>query len=196
MSVSEIIGLAMAAGLLGAVCGAVAVTVIAERGRRFAEARDRRAHAYVRWLAARLALSRACVALVASLRALANEHPDSHYFDLRKDESRRARNQWYEAMHELDLTQATLVVTTGDPSVRRQLNRLGRIDADLIRRAVQENDPQWESLLEQLRFGDRQAVHFVETATTSERPVGPRAENWLTRAVQLGGSILRHWMRP
>lgn len=196
MSVAEGIGLAMIAGLYGVACGAVAAMVVVLRDRRQTGARQRRVDAYVRWLAARLALSRACAALVASTRALANEHPESAYFDLRKEEARRARNQWYEALHELDLARVSLVILTGDASLRTQLTRLGGIDGDLIRTVIQADNPKWEHLMERLRAADDEAVHFVETAMIHEKGEDRGMETWLTRTIHLGRSIFRHWTKP
>lgn len=196
MSVAEGIGLAMVAGLCGIACGALAAMVVVLQDRRQAGARHRRVDAYVRWLAARLALSRACAALVASTRALANERPESAYFDLRKEEARRSRNQWYEALHELDLARVSLVILTGDTSLRSQLTRLGGIDADLIRTAIQADNPKWEHLMERLRTADGEAVQFVETAMIEGKRKDRGMETCLTRTVHLGRSIFRHWTKP
>ncbi len=196
MSVAEGIGLAMVAGLCGVVFGALAAMVVVLQDRRQAGARHRRVDAYVRWLAARLALSRACAALVASTRALANERPESAYFDLRKEEARRSRNQWYEALHELDLARVSLVILAGDTSLRSQLTRLGGIDADLIRTAIQADTPKWEHLMERLRAADGEAVQFVETAMIEGKRKDRGMETCLTRTVHLGRSIFRHWTKP
>ena len=196
MSVAEGIGLAMVAGLCGVVFGALAAMVVVLQDRRQAGARHRRADAYVRWLAARLALSRACAALVASTRALANERPESAYFDLRKEEARRSRNQWYEALHELELARVSLVILAGDTSLRSQLTRLGGIDADLIRTAIQADNPKWEQLMERLRAADGEAVQFVETAMIDGKRKDRGMETCLTRTVHLGRSIFRHWTKP
>ena len=196
MSVAEGIGLAMVAGLCGVVCGAMAAMVVVLQDRRQTGARHHRVEAYARWLAARLALSRACAAWVASTRALAHERPESAYFDLRKEEARRARNQWYEALHELDLARVSLVILTGDSSLRTQLTRLGGIDGDLIRTAIQADNPKWERLMERLRAADVEAVQFVETAMIDEKHVDRGKETWLTRAVHLGRTVFRNWTKP
>ena len=168
----------IAGGVVGGVTGGVVVVgglIIARRLR--SRERDRSA-AYARWLAARLSLSRASIALVTAFRALHDEREGRREPDdsdtgirdaprgrLRIEEAQRARAAWHDARRRLDAAQATVLVRTGSGRVWNTLIRFDRIEGAEIEGAIRGDGSALPRLVTRLRRLDRDAVAFVHGET-------------------------------
>ena len=76
MSVAEVVGLLLTAGLLGGTVGAAVVVWSTTRRQRARQKRVDLRDAYARWLAGRMTLSRASASFVAAFRSMAAETRD------------------------------------------------------------------------------------------------------------------------
>lgn len=197
MSVGEIIGLALTAGLLGGLAGAALVGVMLRRHRDAREQRRRRVEASARWLAARMNLSRTSVSFVAAFKALAAARPESIYFPLRMEEAQRVRAQWSEAARELDLAGASLRVWLDSSGERRQLSGFARIGADRLRVAIDGDEHEVDELLQALNLADRAAIEFVEhmVETFDKAGRGALFVDLLTRTATQVGGVVDGWSR-
>jgi hypothetical protein len=177
MSTGEVIGLAVAAGLVGGLIGAIVIAVLQTRRQDRFGVKARRIDAYARWLAARLALSRASLSFVSAFRVLAAEPRDSTYFALRTEEAQRVRSQWCDAVREVDLAEATLIAWAEDPSLPLRLEQFDRVGVGALRRAVAGSDEDVDALVNRLHESDQRAAEFVGQATghlLSDRPAWRR----------------------
>ena len=195
MSWDETIGLMLSVALLSGVVGAaLAAGFVRRREAREAD-RAREADAYVRWLAARLTLSRASVSFVAAFRALAAERRESAYFSLRSEEAQRARAFLCEAASALDLAEATLITTISDPNLQTQIASFERCTAEALRTAINGDQATVDALVQQLRAADQRAVELVRATTASIRR---NTSSWcerlglLARPIQ---SVVDRWSR-
>ncbi len=161
MSTSEVVGLVVAAGLVGGLAGSMLVALIVTRITKVRDRRARRIDAYARWLAARLAVSRACVSFVAAFRSLRREPRDSTFFSLRADEAQRARAQWSTAMQELDASEAVLIAWSIHDDIGDRLAGFERVAAHTLREAINGSDEEADALSQRLRTVDRSATEFV-----------------------------------
>lgn len=175
MTASEIIGLAIGTGLLGGVAGAVLVAVLTAKRSRARDRRTHRMNAYARWLAARLAMSRASVSFVAAFRTLAVEDRDGPYAALRTDEAQRARARWFRAMRALDAAEANLIVWSRDGTIRKTLSRFPRVSAHALRETVNGNEDDADAFVQRLRDVDGLATAFVADETARLDPHARRA---------------------
>lgn len=162
MSVGEVAGLLMVAVLGGGLMGVAVTTLVTIRRYYYSDRWVRETESLSRWLAARLTMSRAALSFVAAFRALAAEHRDSAYFQLRTDEAQRARGDWCEAMRELDRAEAVLITSGAQPGVRDSLKQIDRVGADALRRTINGPEDGMEELTRALRDGDQHAIHFVD----------------------------------
>ena len=193
MSAGEVVGLALTAGLVSGVVGAVLVAVITSQRHWDAQRHGRQIDAYAGWLAARLTLSRACESFVAAFRAIAAEPRDSAYFSLRTEEVRRARSQWCDAARQLDL--AALLAWSTDRSIIERKVPSDRIGADALRQAINGDERDVDRLLKELRTADRLAIDYVRNATLDIDPQG-RLSMWreiLAKAAAHIESIVNRW---
>ncbi len=195
MSAGEVVGLALTAGLVSGVVGAVLVAVITSQRHWDAQRHGRQIDAYAEWLAARLTLSRACESFVAAFRAIAAEPGDSAYFSLRTEEVRRARSQWCDAARQLDLAEAALLAWSTDRSIIERKVPSDRIGADALRQAINSDERDVDRLLQELRTADRLAIDYVRNATVDVDPQG-RLSMWheiLAKAAAHIESIVKRW---
>jgi hypothetical protein len=194
MSPGEVVGLALTAGLVGGVIGAVLVALVATRRESHIERRACQADAWAKWLAARLTLSRACGAFVVSFRVLAGESRDSSYFSLRMHEAQRSRGQWSDAMRQLDLAEAALMAEGLLHTRARGRFPADRIGPEALRRAIEGTELDVDRLHQALRESDRLAMEYVREATGSDGRRAPQAwREVLSRTRAYLESIIDHW---
>lgn len=195
MSDGDIVGLVLAVALFSASAGAVVAGVIAARRDRIAELRMRRANAYALWLGARLTLTRASLSFVAAFRAVTAQTRRKDVATLRHEEAQRTRAAWFEAMRELDHAEAGLVVWSGDPSVRRHLERFPPVKPEKLREAIDGSVNTVAQLARVLREDDDRAAQFVLLATARFHPRGLPGSAWLTGMAKYAGAIVDHWSK-
>ena len=197
MSMGEIIGLALTAGLLGGLAGAALVGVMLRRHRDAHARRVRRVEAFTRWLAARMTLSRASVSFVAAFKALAAAPPDSIHFPLRMEEAQRVRAQWSEATRELDLAEASLRAWMDSSGERKRLAAFDRIGADRLRAAIDGDEREVDQLLQALSCADRSAIEFFEQVVEASDNAGRGAVfvDLLSGTATQVGRVVDGWSR-
>ena len=193
MTAGEIIGLAALTSLLGGVLGAV---LVASRGARQRDARDRRERLlgrYARWLGARHTLSRASCSVVVAFRALGSAPSDSPYHKLRTKEAHRARADWCRALRRLDESEAALLAFDPEYADRENLAGLPRAGADALRLAIDGAGAELTRLTRQLEAADRRAEGIVRTAGTQLAEGRPASVRWIARITRDLESIVRQW---
>ena len=195
MSVGEVVGLTIAAALVGGAAGVALIVSITLPRQRLRERESQKADAFSRWLAARITLSRTSISLVAAFRSLAAARPDSTYFPLRMEEAQRTRASWSDAMRELDLAEASLRTPVRTPAVQERLMRFNRIGADALQVAIDGDEQEVARLVQTLRAADRAAIELMESVTAGldaaprQSVLGPllqRPRQWL-------GTIVEQW---
>jgi len=167
MSWDEIVGLTLAAALVGGAVGAAFGVLVARSCTTIAQRRERTTQAYARWLAARMTLSRASASFVAAFRALAAERRDSPQFPLRMEEAQRARVSWSEASRDLDFAEAMLLTSVRDPVIDQRLGEFEHVSAEALRTVVEGDSKGVEKWLQELHAADQPALHFVRGATAN-----------------------------
>lgn len=194
MSVGEMVGLVLAALLLGGVVGGLVTGSLPSHGRWGTGSAGRRIDAYGQWLAARVTLTRASASFVASFKALAVEPRESSFFALRRDEAQRARAAWCDAMRDLDRTEALLIVWSGNPDIRARLASFERVAPEVLRAAINGAPRDAKRMFDRLGTADGQAADFA-----IQEVGGDRSEtflrHWLRRAVVFLRAIERQWSR-
>ena len=197
MSVGEIVGLVLTAGLFGGAAGAVVVARITARRQRVFNRRTQLLDAYARWLAGHMTLSRASASFVAAFRSLAAESRDSTFFTLRVEEAQRARARWCDAMRELDLAEASLRTHAPTPVVGEQLTQFKRVEPKALRAAINGSETDADQFMQLLRAADQAAIQFVEQAAAAiDAPARPSAFRDLIvkMAVQID-TIIDSWSK-
>ncbi len=195
MSVGEVVGLTIAAALVGGAAGVALIVSITLPRQRLRERESQKADAFSRWLAARITLSRTSISLVAAFRSLAAARPDSTYFPLRMEEAQRTRASWSDAMRELDLAEASLRTPVRTPAVQERLMRFNRIGADALQVAIDGDEQEVARLVQTLRAADQAAIELVESVTAGS-DVPPRQSvlgPLLQRPRQWLGTIVEQW---
>ena len=195
MSLGEIVGLMLSVALLSGVVGAALAAALMRKREACEADHARAAEACVRWLAARLTLSRASVSFIAAFRALAAERRDSAYFPLRVEEAQRSRALWSEASGDLDLAEATLIAGIHDPATQQRLAGFDRVAAEALRSAVHGDQAAAEALVQQLRTADHRAIDFVRSVTTSARQGRCRWGQRLAQLIKPIQSLADRWSR-
>ena len=198
MSVGEIVGLLMTAGLFGGAVGAAAVAWGMTRRERARQKRMDLRDAYARWLAGHMTLSRASVSFVAAFRSLAAATRDSVYFSLRVEEAQRARASWCDAMRELDLAEASLRTHVPASVIREQLTRFKRVAPAALRAAIDASEGDAHQFVQSLRVADLAAIQFVEQAAAEiDRPAGPRfVRGIISKTAAYLEKIVDGWSEP
>lgn len=195
MSVGEVVGLTIAAALVGGAAGVALIVSITLPRQRLRERESQKADAFSRWLAARITLSRTSISLVAAFRSLAAARPDSTYFPLRMEEAQRTRASWSDAMRELDLAEASLRIRVRTPAVQERLMRFNRIGADALQVAIDGDEQEVARLVQTLRAADRAAIELVESVTAG-LDAAPRRfvlNLFLQRPLEWLGTVVEQW---
>ena len=171
MTEREAIGLAIMAGVLGGVFGAVATALFCAYRDRVLTARACRRDAIAQWLAARITLGRASLSFVAAFRSLAAERRESRYFSLRQDESQRARARWCLAAESLDLAEAKLRVGTPSPGFSKRLDGFARQSVESLRAAIDGDDVAVDRFMQAVLDVERRAIALAEAAAAEHEPL-------------------------
>jgi hypothetical protein len=198
MSLGEGIGLALTAGLIGGLVGAVLMAAITLRRNREGQRSQDTIAAYAEWLAARLALSRACGSFVAAFRSLAIEPRDGPNLALRTQEAQRARSQWCDAMRDLDLAEAALLAGGLRLPSDGKEHFSDRMNPDALRRAINGDFYEVNTLHQELRRSDRQAIEHIQRVAADLDPRGRSSvcRRILSRAEKRFESIISGWSAP
>ncbi|MBU0716679.1 MAG: hypothetical protein KJ749_00385 [Planctomycetes bacterium] len=197
MSTGELIGLSLTAGLLAGAISAAAVAWVVLRQQSARETRSIRIDAYSRWLAGCLTLSRASVSFIAAFRALGAEPRSSAYFSLRAEEAQRARAYWGDAMRELDVAEAALLVWDQSPSLPAELARFPRVEARELRVTIDGDETDMDEFAQKMRAADEAAVRFVQRETAPPNSAGgPTLARLILRTAKQLQSIVHRWARP
>ena len=198
MSVAEVVGLLLTAGLFGGAVGAAAVAWGTTRRQRTQQERTQLRDAYARWLAGHMTLSRASVSFVAAFRSLAAETRDSIYFSLRVEEVQRARASWGDAMRELDLAEASFRAHVPSPMISEQLARFKRVEPEALRTAINGSERDADQFVQTLRAADQAAIQFVEKAGARVAPpTRPYlAKSLMTKTAACVERIVDRWSEP
>ncbi|RME41008.1 MAG: hypothetical protein D6788_02150, partial [Planctomycetota bacterium] len=160
MSGGEIAGLMGVTALLAGSAGAgIALSVSRYRFRIRAE--EQRREAWTRWLAGRLALSRAVLSLAAAMRALRGLDRTDPLWNLHREELRRARRAVRRARSRTEQAEAALIARINDDEIVERLRRLPCPSSETLRRAAEGSASDWHALREELRRLDDQAVELV-----------------------------------
>ena len=197
MSTGELIGLSLTAGLLAGVISAAAVAWVVLRQQGAQETRSFQIDAYARWLAGRLTLSRASVSFVAAFRALGAEPRGSAYFSLRAEEAQRARACWGDAVREVDVAEAALLVWDQSPTLPGQLACLPRVEARELRATIDGDEANVDEFAQRMRAADQAAILFVRRQTAPPNSAGaPTFARLVIRTARQIQSIVDRWARP
>ena len=195
MSLGEVAGLAVLAGLCGVTAGVILAAVIGARYSRRAGRHMRRIDAYAKWLGAHLTATRASLSFVAAFRALADARSDSVYFELRTTEAQRARAYWCDAMQRLDAAEAALIVLAATELGDNTRAWFFRIRPDALRRAINGPEENIEELARHLHSADRAAIDFTRSATLERKASAKRGGlgDMLVHAVTRLQTIVDRW---
>ena len=198
MSVGEVVGLVLTAGLFGGGVGAVVTAWGTGRWRRTAQERAALRDAYARWLAGHMTMSRVSVSFVMASRSLAGAARGSAFYSLRIEEVQRARADWCNAMRELDLAEASLRTHLLPQEIREQLAGIERIAPKTVRAAINGSERDVDQFAQALRAADQAVIEFVENALDKiDTPSGPSALRVL--AGNIGAyfeAIADRWGKP
>lgn len=195
--VSAIVGGLVGVILAGAAFAATFSCITRRRTRR---------DAHVRWLTARLSMSRASIAFVAAFRALdqcTHEHSvapaspsrTSTRAHLRAEEAQRARARWHEVRQNMDGAQAAMLVHTGDVDVWKAVRDFDRIEATEISKAIRGDASGIASFTARLHRLDEEAVTFVQRKASRGRSVWWRWTCFIDDAIDFVRSIEQSWSR-
>lgn len=163
----DYMGLLVTLTMIGAIVGGVVVAVMIQVNSSRQERAVRLRDAAARWLAARIGVQRAAIALVSAHRALNREVKYSPHFSLRQDEVLRSRHHWYEAMNDLDLAQSMLMVWCSHES-SASLVKLDHVGADAMRMAMEGADNEVEPFLEQMTERERHISEAIREMIEQE----------------------------
>ncbi|MFQ5494686.1 MAG: hypothetical protein ACE5EX_04835 [Phycisphaerae bacterium] len=186
MSVSEVAGLVLTAGLLGAAVGiAVAAALIGHR-HHLDRLESQRRQSLAGWLAARLTLNRASLSFAAAYRALAAERSGLEAVALRREEVQRARAAWCDALCDYDRAKAALLVWNHGNGLWEKLTALERHLPDAIQAALCGEPADLERLAARLRRLDVSSAGVVRSTLANHRT---RSVHWPTPLARMADSF-------
>lgn len=181
---------AFVAGLLAGFSITLAMTNVIRRTR--CHAQELRAKS-VRWLAARIVLSRATISLVSAMRALKKPPENSEFSSLRLAEAQRARAAWFSARRELDRAAASLECwyyshgerqpfVTDDPGIAA------------LRQAIDGDDAAAAQLVQSLRAADEAARAAIQQSLMPDfSPCSRLVRSAVRLTLAPFGKVLQSW---
>jgi len=196
MGTGEVVGLAVAAGVIGGAIGALPAVLISIRTKRSAAERIRKVEIYSRWLGAHKCVCRSAMSFAAASRALADQHCDSAYYALRCEEVQRARTKLCDAMQVLDLAEAELMVWRTAGHGHDDVALPGRLAAIELGRAINGDGSDLERLARQARDADRAAVEFVRSAFGGSGDRRAFSVRYLRRTLAGVAATVARWSKP
>lgn len=196
----------LAGAMVGGLAGVILVGAAFAVTRSVITHQSARREAHIRWLTARLSMSRASIAFVTAFRALdqctredaitpaapSRTAPGAY---LRVEEAQRARACWHEARHEMDGAQAAMLVYARDIDAWKALRDFDRIEATEISKAIRGDASAIACFTARLHRLDEEAVTFVHRKTSGGRIAWRSWKYLINDAIDFVRSIEQSWSR-
>lgn len=183
---------AFVAGLLAGFSITLAMANVIRRTRSHAQERHARS---VRWLAARIVLSRATISLVSAMRALKKPPENSELSSLRLAEAQRARAAWFSARRELDRA-ATSLECWYYAHDERQPIVTAEVNAGAMRRAIDGDEAAAAQLMQSLRAADEAArTAILQSLMPEVSPCSRLVRSAVRLILAPFGKVLQSWSR-